>query len=189
MPDQKRSGETRPQMANLRKDPLLSELEDVTVLFSAPPELLERAAREEAPKSTQPAQDWDTEEDEATLAIPLSDALSKLEPLYDKPPAAKHAPAAAPKPLAQPALPPQAPAPIPQRFPQPAPKPLTPARPPEHVATASARPIMPAPAIRVEIGEDELGAILGPRRKARWLAFAGVLAVVLIVVAVARLAP
>ena len=190
MADQKRSGETRPKMAQLRKDPLLSDLEDVTVLFSPPPELLERTAREreEAPKSARSAQDWDTEEDEATLAIPLSDALSKLEPLYDRPPAAKPAPAPAPKPLAQPALPQQAPTPIiPQRYAQPSLKPLTPARPPQVAAPVSARPL--APATRVEIGEDELGAILGPRRKARWLALAGVLAVVLIVVAFARFAP
>ncbi len=187
MPDHKRSGDGRPQLANLRKEPL-PDLEDVTVLFSPPPELLERTARqrEDRPKpAPAPPQDWDSSEDEATLAIPLSDALASLEPLYDKPPPAKPAPAPAPIPKAFAHTAPTS-APVPKLPAQPALKPLTPA-PPISAPPISARPTTPAPPL--ELSDAELGAILGPRRKARWLAFGGVLAVVLIVIAVARLAP
>lgn len=47
---------------------------------------------------------------------------------------------------------------------------------------------LPAPS-SAEIGEAELGAILGPRRAARWLALGGALTLVLVILAVARLAP
>jgi hypothetical protein len=47
---------------------------------------------------------------------------------------------------------------------------------------------LPAPS-SVEIGDAELGAILGPRRAARWLALGGALTLVLVILAVARLAP
>ncbi len=189
MPDQKRSGETRPKLANLRTE-LPADLEDVTVLFSPPPELLESIAREARPKAAR-AQDWDAEEDEATLAIPLSDALAQLEPLYDKPPPAKPAPAPTPIPKSLAHLAP-APASAPKPIAQPSLKPLSPLASPQAATPLkpiSPRPASPAPAYAADVGEAELGAILGPRRKARWLAFCGVLAVVLIVIAVSRLSP
>jgi len=83
MPDHKRSGDARPPLVNLRKEPLV-DLEDATVVFSPPPELLERTAREGRTKTKTaapaPAPGWDSSEDEATLALPLSEALGKLEP-------------------------------------------------------------------------------------------------------------
>lgn len=61
-----------------------------------------------------------------------------------------------------------------------------PPRPPSLDALPQAPRPAPSP---VEIGEAELGAILGPRRAARWLALGGALTLVLIILAVARLAP
>lgn len=61
-----------------------------------------------------------------------------------------------------------------------------PPRPPSLEALPQAPRPAPSP---VEIGEAELGAILGPRRAARWLALGGALTLVLIILAVARLAP
>jgi len=191
MPDHKRTGDPRPQLANLRKEQL-TDLEDVTVLFSPPKELLERTAiREEAKTAVPTAADWDSSEDEATLALPLSDALAKLEPLRDPAGAAKPAPAPVPKPPAQSA---HAPAPIPKPLAQPALalKPLAPplaAPVPVPPAPGNAGPTAPTRLPRIEIGDEDLGAILGPRRKARWLAFGGAVALVVIAIALARLSP
>jgi hypothetical protein len=156
------------------------DFDDVTVLFAPPPELLEQStARDEEVTAfhAQPRSGW-VAEDEATVAIRTSFTLPALEPL-------KPLGAAQPAPQTRPA-PPQARMPTP-----PAPMPIPPGRLP---TPAAKMPTPPRPdtrraAISVDIGEAELGAILGPRRAARWLALGGVVTLLLVILAVARLAP
>jgi hypothetical protein len=153
MPENKPSVPARPAAVGARRD-TAQDFDDVTVLFAPPPELLEQTqARDEEVTTfrTAPGDSWESSDDEATLAIPLSSALPFLEPLQ-------------PLPALEPAQP----------------------RPPSLEALPAAPRPAPSP---VEIGEAELGAMLGPRRAALWLALGGALTLVLIIVAVARLSP
>ena len=161
MPENKPSVPARPAAAGARRD-TAQDFDDVTVLFAPPPELLEQTqARDEEVTTfrTSPRDSWESSDDEATLAIQLSAALPFLEPLQPLP---ATAPAPMPTPPRPPSLEPPRAAPRPAPLPSPSP---------------------------VEIGEAELGAILGPRRAARWLALGGALTLVIIILAVARLAP
>src|SRR5450432_983833 len=128
MPENKPSAPAAAKPAPARRGEAMQDLDDVTVLFTTPPELIKQTAtRDERDEDVtafyaQPRSGWDNGDDEATLAVQLSSALPSLKAL------------------------------------EPAPSARPTARPPV------------APATSVEIGDDELVAILGPRRAARWLA-------------------
>jgi hypothetical protein len=144
MPENKRSAPGAAKPALAPRGDTVQDLDDVTVMFTAPPELLRQTAARDEDVTTfnvRPRSGWETGDDEATLAVQLSSALPSLKPLHPATPA---------RPLAQPP-----------------------------VALASSE----------EIGDDELGAILGPRRAARWLALGAAVTFVLVLVAVARFAP
>jgi hypothetical protein len=146
MPENKRSAPAAAMPAKARRGDAMQDLDDVTVLFTTPPELIKQtAARDERDEDvtafrSQPSS-WENSDDEATLAIQLSSALPSLKPLQPAPSA---------RPLATPLV---------------------------------------APAASVEIGDAELGAILGPRRAARWVALGAAVTFVLVLLIVARLAP
>ena len=189
MPEIKRSLEATQQLARLR-DKTLPEFEDVTALFTPPPELLlQTSERDEAMTAVQihPAMlgKWDTAEDEATLVVRESfPAFALLESKRVSRPPATALPEVAP------IAPPSSNAPA-RKSPD-----LAPAGRFQEYASTSApparnlAPLGKSPAsVAIDVGDAELGAILGPRRAARWLAFGGVLTLVLILIAVARLAP
>jgi hypothetical protein len=193
MPEIKRSvGVNAAQAAAIRDT--TQDFDDVTVLFATPPELLEQSAIRDEDVTTFHTQPhgWENGDDEATLAIPSPYALAGLEPPEAK--AVSLSPAVRPPmPGSRPPMP-EARPPMPgSRPPMPETRPPMPgSRPP----MPAARPPMPAAALAppqrrpaVEIGEAELGAILGPRRAARWLAVGGVLALLLVIALIARLSP
>jgi hypothetical protein len=185
MPEIKRSVQARV----VPRDRAVPEADDVTALFSPPPELLEQMAARDTEMTAAPAamrSSWESSEDEATLIVRESFSALGLKPLKGTPASEPRptAPASHSRPTAPAAL-----APVSQPRPAAAANATRPApRNPSPLA-APRSPSPAAPPVRVEIGEAELGAILGPRRVALWLAVGAGLTLLLILLAVARLAP
>jgi len=160
MPENKPRVPAQAAPAVARRD-TSQDFDDVTVLFAPPPELLEQtAARDEEVTTFRTSAGGGWESSDDEATLAIQ--LSSALPFL------------------QPLQPLPTPAAAQARAPS-----LEPLRSAPHAAPGMT---LPAPS-SVEIGEAELGAILGPRRAARWLALGGALTLVLVILAVARLAP